>query len=292
MIREKFPDYEGKIAAGLAGHGSQCFGYDDDISKDHDYEVGFCLWIDDEIDVKIGVKLAREYRKLPVGKSAEHGALAENALGVRRISDFYRRYTGSGGAPESWQQWMYTPSYALAEATNGEVWRDDCGEFSKIRNEILTGMPEDVRVKKIAAYAVTMAQSGQYNYSRCIHHGENGAAMLALDEFVKAASGIIFLLNRRHAPYYKWVFRALRSLPILGNMADALEFLLTADNEPDGQKLKIAVIEDICASVTAQLKVQELTCGSWDYLEPHALDMMRHHIQNPQIRAMHVMEGI
>ena len=36
MIREKFPDYEGRIAVGLAGEGSECFGYDDEISRDHD----------------------------------------------------------------------------------------------------------------------------------------------------------------------------------------------------------------------------------------------------------------
>lgn len=188
-------------------------------------------------------------------------------------------------------QWMSLPLYALAEATNGEVWRDDCGKFSTIRNTILNGMPEDVRIKKTAAYAVTMAQAGQYNYSRCLSHGENVAAMLALDEFVKAACGLIFLLNCRHAPYYKWVFRAMRELPILADMADALEFLLTSDNEAEGQKLKAAVIEDICSSVVRELKAQHLTCGNWDYLEPHALDMMQH-IQNSQIRAMHVMEGI
>jgi hypothetical protein len=48
-------------------------------------------------------------------------------------------------------------------------------------------------------------------------------------------------------------------------------------------------VEDICAQVVQQLRAQGLTCGNWDYLEPHALDMMEH-IQNPQIRALHVME--
>lgn len=88
-------------APDLPHDGSQCFGYDDEISKDHDFETGFCLWIDDETDVKIGVALAREYRRLPIERASVHSALAESALGVRRISDFYRRYTGSDGAPRA-----------------------------------------------------------------------------------------------------------------------------------------------------------------------------------------------
>ena len=45
MIDEKFPEYKDKIAVGLAGQGSECFGYDDAVSRDHDYAPGFCLWI-------------------------------------------------------------------------------------------------------------------------------------------------------------------------------------------------------------------------------------------------------
>ena len=65
MIREKFPDYEGRIAVGLAGEGSECFGYDDEISRDHDFEAGFCLWITEQDGEAIGFPLFRAYGKLP-----------------------------------------------------------------------------------------------------------------------------------------------------------------------------------------------------------------------------------
>ena len=32
MLHEKFPELEDKLAIGLVGDGSECFGYDDDIS--------------------------------------------------------------------------------------------------------------------------------------------------------------------------------------------------------------------------------------------------------------------
>ena len=290
MIDRLFPKWAGRIAVGLAGHGSECFGFDDDLSRDHDFPEGFCLWVDDEPDRAIGVQLASAYRALPFKKAQERSALSETSRGVRRIRDFYSRYTGCDGAPESEMQWLSLPSHALAEATNGEVFRDDQGLFSSIRETLLHGMPEDVRLKKLAARVITMAQAGQYNYPRCVRHGEYGAAMLAMAEFVSAACEAIYLLNRRHMPYYKWQLKGMEDLEKLSGMKDALEFLLTAENDEQGRILKSAVVEDICTSVAAELKVQHLTHGSWDYLEPHAFEIASH-IQSPALRAMHIMEG-
>ena len=284
------PEAEGRAAVGLAGRGSECFGFDDELSRDHDFEPGFCVWLTDEDFARFGVPLSRAYQALPGVPAAARGALAERKLGVHRIGDFYLRYTGSPGAPESWQQWLSLPSYALAEAVNGEVWRDDPGVFSAIRREILTGMPEDVRKKKLAARAVEMAQSGQYNYARCLKHGEEGAAVLALAEFTKAACGAIWLLNRRHMPYYKWMLRGMDALPLLSDMRPALDWLLTGENDETGRATKQGVVEDVCAAVVRELKAQGLTDGDWDYLEPHAFAIQRR-IENQQIRAMHVMEG-
>ena len=290
MIDRLFPKWTGRIAVGLAGHGSECFGFDDELSRDHDFPEGFCLWVDDETDRAIGVPLARAYRALPFKKAEERSALSETSRGMRRIPDFYSRYTGCDGAPESELQWLSLPSHALAEATNGAVFRDDQGLFSSIRETLLHGMPEDVRLKKLAARVITMAQAGQYNYPRCVRHGEYGAAMLAMTEFVTAACGAIYLLNRRHMPYYKWQFRGMEKLEKLSGMKDALEFLLTAENDEQGRILKSAVVEDICASVVRELQAQHLTHGNWDYLEPHAFEIAAH-IESPALRAMHIMEG-
>ena len=41
MLQKEFPELCGIFAVGLCGSGSECFGYDDDISRDHDFEQGF-----------------------------------------------------------------------------------------------------------------------------------------------------------------------------------------------------------------------------------------------------------
>ncbi len=290
LIHNLLPEYEGLLAVGLAGHGSECYGFDDVISRDHDFYPGFSIWIDDETDRAAGVEISRIYRQICARSAADRSALANNARGVHRIRDFYSRYTGTDGAPETWEQWMFVPEYALAEASNGQVWRDELGKFSRERAIILTGMPEDVRKKKIAARAIKMAQSGQYNFKRCLDHGQEGAAVLAVAEFVQAACSMIYLLNNRYMPYYKWAFRGMESLEKLADMKDALEFLLTVGQDDESKRIKLGVIEDICAGIAAEMKRQNLTDAVSDYMEPHAFSVMEH-IENAQIRSLHVMEG-
>ena len=293
MLEREFGDVVSRIAVGRAGHGSECFGYDDAVSRDHDYFTGFQLWITEADEREFGFRLERAYARLrkefPPDEGVDTGSseLGDAEDGVVVIGDFYRRHLGFPGAPQDWRQWLHTPDHAFAEATNGAVFRDDLGVFSGIRDTILNGMPEDVRRKKIAARAVFMAQSGQYNYMRCLRHGEPGAAALALDEFVRNAAQMVFLLNRKFAPYYKWVFRAMRDLPKLGGLSDSLTDLLTGH---ENDSVKLERIEAVCVQIASELRAQGLSDREDVYLEPHAF-AVQSGIIDRELRALHIMEG-
>lgn len=294
MIKEQFSEYEDRIAVGLTGPGSDCFGFDDEISRDHDFGAGFCLWLTEEDNELFGFQLARAYGRLPrlymgfeKGKTNSYGTAR---YGVKSISDFYLPLTGRKGAPETLRDWLYTPEHSLAAAVNGCVFRDDLGEFSRIKNEIKNGMPEDIRLKKLAARAALMAQSGQYNFSRCAAHGENGAAALAAAEFVKNTASLVYLLNGEYAPFYKWSLRGMKKLDIFPHFSQRLTDLLTGGFSADEIKGKQRIIEEICGEVAEYLRKNGLSVSSSDFLEPHAYEI-QNKIKKAEIRLLHVMEG-
>lgn len=271
MLEEQFGDVLDRIAVGLCGHGSECFGYDDAISRDHDYEPGFCIFLTEEDERAFGFRLFRAYSKLP-GEyggvtTAKKSLLGSGKRGVHTISEFYSYYTGCGGAPQSLEAWVRIPSFYLAEATNGEVFCDPLGEFTRIRQEIAHGIPEDAFRKRLASALFHMAQAGQYNVPRTLAHNERGAAALATTEFVQNAAEALFLLNRSWAPYYKWLFRAMRSLPEGKDTVTLLEALLIGRGSDEE---RVATIEKIASDVIALLAKSTGIVGDGTYLEPYA----------------------
>lgn len=294
-IEKNFPDYVDKIAVGLVGEGSECFGFDDDLSRDHDFDAGFCLFIDEQTEREIGFKLERTYAKLPKEYTGvKRGTLSPvggNRRGVIVISDFYRKFLGAPSAPDSTERWLYTPPAMLAAACNGEIWKDDAGEFSKIRNRLLKGYPEDVKKKKLAAHAVFAGQAGQYNYGRLVSRGETGAAQLAIFEFVKHVISLVFLLNGKYEPFYKWTYRAMRDLPILSDLEFSLSGLTESGNSKKEAADKTEIIEGVAAQIISELKKQNLTDAACNNLETHAYSITDK-IANANIRNLHVMDGI
>ncbi len=288
MLKARFPEYTDRIAAGLVGHGSECFGFDDDISRDHDFGAGFCLWITREDEREFGFRLFRAYNSLPQEfegvKIREKSALGGGFKGVHTIEDFYSRYTGTEGAPRDNLAWLRIPSHYLAEATNGEVFCDPLGKFSAIRNEILNGMPDCVLYKKIASKAILMAQAGQYNYPRCLAHGDTAAATLALTRFAEHAAQMIYLLNGRHAPYYKWLLRGAETLPTMGERVADIRRLLTDTAAP-----KAEIIEGLCSAVIDELVLRGLSHRQGDYLEPYAFTV-NERIKDSTLRNMHIIQ--
>lgn len=296
MLHEMFGEYEHLIAVGLVGSGSDCYGYDDEISHDHDFEPGFCLFLPDEtvIDNKVFFNLERAYSKLPNEfhgfKRSRVKPVGGSRNGVFRTSDFYGKKVGSPDGKLTNEQWLTVPDYALAEATNGEIFRDDSGEFTEIRNR-LKEMPRDVKLKKLAGNLLIMAQSGQYNYPRILKREETAAAQLALFEFSEAAMKSFFLLNNKYMPYYKWQFKALREIDGGEAMADSLEFLISTDNGAENADIKAVVINSVAEDIISLLQQQEITKATCNDLEKHAYSV-NDLIGDISLRNSNILSGI
>lgn len=296
MLREKFPELMPHVAAGLFGSGSECLGFDDEVSRDHDFDPGFMLLLpgEDVVDRKQEFALERAYAGLPKEfrgverpKMAPVGGLRR---GVMRAADFFTDKTGSPTGELTMGQWLSVPSYALAEAVNGKVFFDGSGDLTRIR-ESLACYPEDVRRKKLAGHLLLAAQAGQYNYTRCLKHGETGAAQLAVIAFAQSAMEAIFLLNGVYQPFYKWRFRAMRALPKLSIEAELLEYLITTDNEDQLVQDKYEVIEGIAADIIGELVDQGLTQANCGDLEKHAYSV-NDGIADGNLRNLHILAGV
>ena len=296
MLESGFPDILCKLACGIAGSGSECFGFDDEISTDHDFEAGFCIFLPDEniIDRRTAFLLERAYAKLPKEfEGVKKGMLSPVGgarRGVIRLSEFFSEKTGSADGTLTLNDWLTLPEQSLAEATNGKIFFDNYGELTKIR-ENLAYFPEDIRLKKLAGNLLLMAQSGQYNYKRSVDRGELAAAQLAVFEFVRHAISAIFLLNRVYQPYYKWSFKALRALPKLSIEAEIMEYLITTDNSPELAEEKYYAIEGVAADIIDELINQDLTDANCGDLEKHAYSV-NDGICDPNLRNLHVLSAV
>ena len=292
----RFPELCPFLATGLAGSGSECLGFDDEVSRDHDFEPGFCIFlpVEDVVDRKAAFALERAYAKLPgefMGvRRAKVSPVGGARHGVMRTADFMMDKTGTPDGNLSALQWLSLPDFALAEAVGGEIFDDRYGEITAIRKR-LRRRPSDIRFKKLAGQLLMMAQSGQYNYNRCLRHGETAAAQLAVTEFVKSTMAAVFLINDEYQPYYKWSFRAMRALPKLSLEAELLEYLLTTDNEEETRGEKYAVIESIAADVAKELHEQGLVGTADPDLEKQAYEV-NGRIADPQIRNLHILAGV
>ncbi|MGN0108630.1 MAG: DUF4037 domain-containing protein [Bifidobacterium sp.] len=298
LIAEHYPEYRDRIAAGLVGHGSECYGFDDLLSRDHDFGPGFCLWLTDEDYERIGERLQADYDALPerfLGfgprQTTPRAQGAGRRVGVFRIGDFFESLTGYRQAPSANHphEWLMLDEATLATATNGQVFADPLGAFSKTRQGFKL-MPDDVRLSLISRRLGMISQAGQYNLPRMLRRGDGSAAWLSISEFADAVSSLVFLINTPisagYAPYYKWRFAALRRLSArmgtrLAGVCEQLEQILRLSGDAcygEGASSRDAadeistVVKAICSDIVAELQREGLTHSNERFLEwqrPH-----------------------
>ena len=299
MLEERYPQYRGRIAAGLMGHGSDCYGFDDAISRDHDFGPGFCLWLTSEDYQAIGDQLQKDYEALPtefMGFGSRTDSVrakgANRRVGVFEIGAFFESLTGYRQAPpeDHPHEWLLLDEATLAAATNGRIFADSLGQMLATRQGF-KAMPDDVRFCLISRRLGIIAQAGQYNLPRSLQRGDGAAAMLSINEFVQACASLIFLINNPltvgYLPYYKWTFAALRRLSgrmatRLADLTEQLEDILRLASaacyggqgfgeggkgaRPAAERVT-ELVESICARIVEELQAEGLTNSPETFLE-------------------------
>ena len=264
MIHEQFFEYEDRMTIGLVGKGSECFGFDDEYSKDHDYGPGFCIWLDDEDYRKIGDRLQRAYDLLPnefmgykrIATEAKDG----RRTGVFRSVEFYSHILNvdeklitncaDGDVNDIIELCEAVKEEDLATVTNGVLFNKGYGIFVRLREQ-LSYYPDSLWRRRLAVKLHECAQLGQYNYQRMLDRQDKVAADIILGKYMESILQLTYLINKKYAPYYKWLKRGvgkLDTLAVIGDILDAIH-----DMNKDDERIPMT-IEIIATQVAAALR--------------------------------------
>ncbi|MBR4732971.1 MAG: DUF4037 domain-containing protein [Lachnospiraceae bacterium] len=311
LIHEQFGQYEDRIAVGIAGEGSDCFGYDDFMSRDHDFGTGVCLWITEEDLNLFGRRLSIAYNELIDGIPGNNlSERLRERRGVMTINDFYSNVLGTridaegfvlaGREPEGERkaeaffgdrEWQLLDHSCLATAVNGEVFRDDLGIFSAFRNKLLDYYPDHVWRIRIANALHQYASSMQVNYARSMKRRDFVAARLCQAKGIESAMELFFLMKREYPPYYKWTYQRMAQLDHNGRFSRFVEYFARIRCDKDVWELSwkdipyqsvqpilgdpmVAAAEEIASMICEMLRENGLTEGTDPYLERYVEEVL------------------
>lgn len=280
LLEEKYAKYKTRIAAGLIGQGSECMGFDDVYSVDHDYGAGFCLWLSKEDFEQIGEELQKDYDRLPkefLGFPARNTQkTGEGRVGVFQREEFLKQLTGLSKAPnqgkngakiceEEKEMWRNLQPERLCSVMSGEIFEDVSGVFTEER-ETFSFYPEEIFLEKLSVSLGRMAQAGQYNYERMRRRNDMGGMYFSLSQFVHATVETAYLLNRAYMPIYKWKMRGMQNFHTLKELKEKLEQIQSFPCDVNGMESRI---EEICGMISEELRRQKLSTSYDSFLETH-----------------------
>lgn len=284
MISTHFKEYEERIAVGIVGEGSDCLGFDDEISKDHDYDIGFCMWLSDDDYKTMGDALQNEYENLIGRHFKEHDGLLKKRRGVFAINDFYNDILNTNCDYESGAEIDYEniDEHRLLNAINGKIFYDSCGLMTSIRNKIINYYPKDVFNRKLAKELHDFSQYAQSNYPRMMARDDYISASLCVSKAIESTMNIVYLLSRTYAPYYKWKNKGLETNELYGQIKPCIEEILLLerqnkaweDKKYDASKINeddqcVVLFEKIASILLDELNRQELVYGNEKFLESY-----------------------
>ena len=289
------PDIMAEAAAGLAGEGSECLGCDDATSQDHDFGAAFCLWLPRDVLRDNRERIESAFAALPTEFAGFPSRLLPGArqgrVGPLSVEGFYSFFTGLDAPPDNWRQWLAIPEHNLATATSGEVFEDAQGRFTAWREALLAYYPRDVWLKKLATSAMLTAQAGQYNLPRALGRGDGPSAMLAAARFAEAALELVFLLNRRYMPFYKWAPRLGRRLPVLGaSLGRLLDSVAAQPLRGPGDMDVVEPVEEFCAEAAEQLRFTGLSDAPGSWLWAHGPRIMAR-VKDAGVRRLNLLDA-
>jgi len=228
-------------AASMIGDGSDVLGFDDDVSPDHDFGPRVQIVLPRGVDTTSALAalatLPGRYAGLPVffASPSCYSGWAEgppgrgHGLGVTSAAALFESRLGFDPADGiTLTDWLTTPTQLVATVTDGPVFHDPANLLTE-RRAALSWYPEDVCRYVLAAGWLRVDQEQPF-VGRAGGSGDDLGSAILTARLVRDLVRLAFLLERRWAPYNKWLGRAFAGLSIAAELSPTLSAAMSATN--------------------------------------------------------------
>jgi Domain of unknown function (DUF4037) len=223
-----------RYAAGRLGSGSDVLGFDDAMSRDHDWGCRLTLLVDQpdraavpQVSQLLERELPDSYRGYPVRFPLSWSPSLSHNVDVATVAGFAAGQLGiDPTAGLSVLDWLILTGQSVLEVTAGPVFADRTAELARVR-AALRWYPPDVERYVLAAGWQRISQELPF-VGRTAGHGDELGSRLLSARLAGDLMWLAFALSRRWPPYSKWRGRAFQALPLAADLAGPLTAAATA----------------------------------------------------------------
>jgi len=255
-------------AAALLGWGSDVLGYDTERSTDHGWGPRLLVFLDAESAVpecaaRLDAGLPERFGGWPVRFGWDEVAPRHHVT-VTTLSAWLTGFLGiDATAGMSTLDWLLTPQQRLLGVVAGRVYADDSGDLRQLR-ELLRWYPDQLwrwllacqwhRVAGEEAFVVRTTEVGD----------EAGSAVVGA-RLVRDLMRLALLLDRRYAPYGKWLGTAFARMPHPDDLPQHLSDALHAGGADQREAALAAAYRALAVRQNATGLAEPLDAGTGNY---------------------------
>jgi hypothetical protein len=246
-------------AAALGGYGSELLGFDDEVSRDHNWGPRIHIFLSREhfdgharrlvADFSsvapanyLGEPIGWRSRPHPPADGPEAAGAIEHGLEFHTLESRLEHHFAVRSVENlSAIQWLGFAEQKLLAFTAGAVFHDADGRLGRAR-ERLAYFPDDVWLYKIACQWGRIAEEQAF-VGRTGQVGDDLGSRVIAARLVRDVMRMGFLLERRYAPYAKWFGSGFARLPIARSLSPHLEqAVLASEWKERGEALASAYL--------------------------------------------------
>jgi hypothetical protein len=266
LLAESFPGLP--YTAARIGPGSEVLGFDTARSADHEWGPRLDLFLrPGDMDRAPAIRrlladrLPKRLRGWPThfarrddpldpvsGHMTETEGPVDHRVSVEELGGWLAGRLGHDplSAEPSVTDWLAMPQQRLAEITAGTVCHDGLGTLGPLRRR-LAWYPEEVWRYLLACQWQRISQEEAFT-GRCAEVGDDLGSAVVAGRLVRDLMRLCLLLERRYAPYGKWLGSAFGRLRLAGVLSPSLRGALAATGHPERERHLCDAYETVAAA--------------------------------------------